>query len=112
MNPGWWYAIAILVAVTASYWVCRDDLRFFLRGKEGEPMHATIGQIRPADSDRDRSGWHSYIPSIFSYRNVVRQIGKEPTLYVMRKKVGRFRSEYRECTPAELSEIETNFSRR
>lgn len=68
-------------------------------------MHGTIGRpANPLDTAAGE-GWNPYIPNMFSIREVTRQLGHHPTLYVMRKKDG-FRRLYRACTPQELSAIE------
>jgi hypothetical protein len=66
-------------------------------------MHGTIGRQVVASYGQ---GWEPYIPGLLRRRDVIRQIGHKPTLYVMRKRDG-WKWRYRACTPAELSEIET-----
>ncbi len=69
-------------------------------------MHGTIGrQIDIPSDDTERNGWEPYIPSLFARREVTRQIGHTPTLYVMRKIEGG-KKFYRACTARELSAIE------
>jgi len=69
-------------------------------------MHGLIG--RSLDfliPDDEGEGWEPYIPSIFRVREVARQIGYRPTLYVMRLYDGH-RWLYRACSASELSVIE------
>lgn len=69
-------------------------------------MHGIIGRLVDIPTASDSGdGWEPYIPSIFKRREVIRQIGHMPTLYVMRKREGG-KSFYRVCTAAELSSIE------
>jgi hypothetical protein len=49
--------------------------------------------------------WQPYIPGVLHWKDVARQIGHKPTLYVMSKRDGR-KWLYRDCTADELSEIE------
>lgn len=71
-------------------------------------MHGIIGNFLSPLSTKDGTaqGWEPYAPSIFRIREVTRQLGYRPTLYVMRKLDGR-RWLYRRCAPEELSAIET-----
>ena len=52
--------------------------------------------------------WKPYSPGMFRWREVVRQLGYKPTVYVMRKREGG-RWIYRGPTPQELGDVETNF---
>jgi hypothetical protein len=66
-------------------------------------MHGMIGRKVIASYGE---GWEPYIPGLLRRREVIRQIGHKPTLYVMRKRDG-WKWRYRACTPGELSYIET-----
>jgi hypothetical protein len=66
-------------------------------------MHGTLKEIIVAGAHGH--GWEPYIPWFFQKREVIRQLGHKPTLYVMRKHDGS-RWLYRACTPSELSKIE------
>lgn len=70
-------------------------------------MHGTIGKTPVITAVENGEGWHPYIPGIFSRKEVVRQLGHKPTLYVMRKREGG-KWIYRPCTPQESSEIEAH----
>jgi len=68
-------------------------------------LHGTFGDIcRPTAADPNE-GWEPYIPWLLTRREVIRQLGYEPTLYVMRKRDGR-NWLYRACTHSEISAIE------
>lgn len=67
-------------------------------------MHGIIG--RQVNKVLNGGGWTPYIPNLFTRREVWRQLGHKPTLYVMRKRDG-WESFYRACTPEEMSDIET-----
>lgn len=70
-------------------------------------MHGIIGRSPAAPTRLEHGeGWHPYIPGIFSRREVIRQLGHKPTLYVMRKREGG-KWFYRSCTAQESSDIET-----
>lgn len=56
------------------------------------------------DPEGDGEGWQPYVPGIFRMREVARQIGHRPTLYVMRLYDGK-RWVYRACSASELSVI-------
>jgi hypothetical protein len=69
-------------------------------------MHGMIGRsLNFLIPDDEGEGWEPYIPSIFKIREVARQIGYRPTLYVMRLFDGH-RWLYRACSASELSVIE------
>jgi len=53
------------------------------------------------DPEGDGEGWQPYIPGVFRAREVSRQIGHKPPLYVMRSHNGE-QWVYRECSESEL----------
>jgi len=70
-------------------------------------MHGTFRDIQlpPVVHDNGGEGWTPCIPWFFQMKEVERQTGHRPTIYVMRKRDSR-KWLYRACTAAELSEIE------
>ena len=68
-------------------------------------MHGTLRKLNVPTAVDPTEGWEPYIPGIFSWREVVRQLGHKPTLYVMRRRDG-WKWHYRACTPQESSAIE------
>jgi hypothetical protein len=72
-------------------------------------MHGTFSGIKVPSIQTGNGGWQPYIPGLFRWSEVVRQLGYEPTLYVMRKCDGG-KWFYRACTADELSEIEKQAS--
>jgi hypothetical protein len=69
-------------------------------------MHGTLKNIHTPSVDEAGGGWEPYIPGSLSRQEVRRQIGHTKFVYCMRKRTGWWRYLYRECTPAEFSDIE------
>lgn len=69
-------------------------------------MHGTFDRLKKPTLDDAGEGWEPYIPAPWRRKEVIRQLGHKPTVYVMRKRIGWSKYLYRTCTPEEFSEIE------